>query len=287
MRDVDETNEGADASPPDTPEPLSLPGQRAMQGDAQAAPADHSRYVDAAREGAAEHPDHYIKAQGRAGERPALQQIADQHGQAADLNRKDAKFPADDVGRPEDEQPKQESVNFPIYDVGGPEGVASVKVRGLEQGDKLDEATLRQYSSDFEEAIGRGGGAVAPALGGKEGDWGTAKFNNAAEHLYTLAYDKKAALPSEIAESPASAADYLREKATLDIPADHVPQVQDYLRDRLLSDDDVTRQVQASRLGLDVNSPNYENDVNGMLARIRPLPVNSGDIRAIMDERRR
>ncbi|MBN2393562.1 MAG: hypothetical protein JXR84_22705 [Anaerolineae bacterium] len=251
---------------PESPEPqaLSDAGRNAMQGrQSDHALAYRTDYIHAAEAGVAEHPDHYTKAQGRAGERVALQEIKNHEGCAVDLN---------DGG----------AANFPIYDVAGPNEVASVKVRGLNDGDTLSDATLGQYTRDFEEAIGRGSGAIEPALGTTDTEFTPSKFNNAARHLHEMAKTSDG-MPSELAQSEDAAADYLRENATLKIPSDHAEQVNTYLRGRLLEDDPVAREVQASRLGLDLNSPTYEKDVEGMLARIQGLPIQSQEIKDVLN----
>jgi hypothetical protein len=217
------------------------------------------RYLDAARAGVAEHPDHVIKAQDRAGEQAAMQEITDRCGQAVDLN--------------------EHGANFPIYDVGSRDGIASVKVHLPEN---VDQAALnKQYAREFEEAIGRGGGGTEPILGkANDEHFSPAKFNNAARHLHEMA-KSGAALPPELANSPAEAANYLREHGQLAIPSDHAEQLRSHLEQRLLSDDPVTRQVQAERLGLDMNSANYQSEVGKMLDRITALPITSDQLRSV------
>lgn len=168
------------------PRRLSDRGRQAMQGlgDRETAEGETpKRYLDAAQEGAAEHPDHRAKAQGRAGERVALQAIEDQAGTAVDLNDTPA-------------------ANAAIYDVTGPHDVASVKVRGLGDGARLKERTLRQYQKDFAEAIGRGGGEVEPTVLGKETatPHGLRKFNQAAREIHERAEKSPEGLPAELAQ---------------------------------------------------------------------------------------
>lgn len=223
------------------------------------------QYIKAARTGAAEHPDHIAKAQGRAGERVALQEIKDEQGRAVDLNQ--------EVGP-----------NFPIYDVAGPESVASVKVHGIDDGPQLRQSNLDQYRNDFEEAVGRGSGRVEPALGDVGSDWSQAKFNNAARYLHEQAKTNDA-LPRHLAQSPEEAANYLRQNAELKIPSDHAKQVQANLRQRLFSDNTITREVQAGRLGLDVSSSNYQAEAEKMISRVKEIPITSVQLRTILSGR--
>jgi hypothetical protein len=229
--------------------------------DAAADIQPSARYLDAARAGAVEHPNHAIKAQGRAGERVALQEIESNGRQAVDLNERGA--------------------NFPIYDVGERSGVASVKVRGLEDGRELSRVTKEQYARDLEEAIGRGSGQLEPALGdARDSNLSQAKFNHAAKYLNERAQAGDA-LPPELARSPVKAADYLRDHAELKIPADHAQQMRAYLREQLSGSDAVTRQVRAERLGLDLHAPNYQAQVEAMLNRVKPLPITAEQLRSV------
>lgn len=231
--------------------------QQTIERAEEAQPPDH--YINVATEGVAEYPNDLVKAQGRAGERVAWQEIKDQQGRAIDLNK--------DVGP-----------NFPIYDIAGPESVASVKVLGIDDGPQLSQSNLDQYRRDFEEAVGHSGGAVERTLGD---DWSPAKFNNAALNLHELAktYD---AYPPQLAYSPEAAANYLRHNAELRIPSDHAEQVRADLRQRLFSDDPITQEVQARRLGLDVNSSRYQADAERMIGRVRGIPITSDQLRSIL-----
>ncbi len=231
--------------------------------DAAEARSQETDYKAIAAKGAAEHPDHYAKAQGRAGELVAWQDICEQQGQAVDLNK--------EVGK-----------NFPIYDVAGPEGVASVKVRGLDDGPQLRENSLARYRDDLEEVIGRGSGEVQKAPDIADGDWSQVKFNNAARHLHEQAQTNDA-LPSQLAQSPDAAANYLRQHGELRIPSDHAAQVQADLRQRLLSDNTVTREVQAGRLGLDMNSPDYQAEAEKMIDRVKGIPITSAELKNILN----
>jgi len=233
-----------------------------VPGKAAEARIQGTDYTTAAAKGAAEHPDHAIKAQGRAGEQVALQEIKNQQGQAVDLN---------DGG----------AANFPIYDVAGPKSVASVKVRGLEDGDKLSEATKKQYIRDLEEATGHGSGRVEPTSGQADSDWSQAKFNNAARYLHDRAKNGDP-LPAEIGKSQADAANYLRGRAELKIPQDHATQVHDFLREQLFSPDAIQREVQASRLGLDIHSAQYQAEAEKMINRVKGLPITSAQLRATL-----
>lgn len=219
-----------------------------------------AHYIEAARMGAAEHPDHVIKAQGRAGERVALEDLGARGLKPEDLNVKGG--------------------NFPIYDVGSRDGVTSVKVHLPD--DDQPEALNRQYAREFEESIGHGNGELEPILGEDHGEHlSPIKFNNAARHLHTMARSG-ADLPPELAKSEADAANYLREYGTLSIPSDHAQQLRGHLRERLTSTDAVTRQVQAERLGLNVSSPTYQADVEQLLNRIKGLPIKSDQLRQIL-----
>jgi hypothetical protein len=264
MRDIPDTSEKQSLQ--------SLEAHKAVEGERlrqmldkakEARPPEH--YIKAARAGAAEHPDHIAKAQGRAGERVALQEIKDEQGRVADLN-------------------KAVGPNFPIYDVAGPESVASVKVHGIDDGPQLKQSNLDQYRNDFEEAIGLGSGRVEPALGNAGSDWSQAKFNNAARYLHEQAKTNDA-FPRQLAQSPEEAANYLRQNAELKIPSDHAKQVQADLRQRLFSDDAITREVQARLLGLDVNSPNYQAEAEKMISRVKELPITSAQIRTVLNDR--
>jgi hypothetical protein len=251
---------------------LSDRGHQAMQGlgDKDTVETETpKRYLEAAREGAAEHPDHWSKAQGRAGERVALQAIGDRAGAAVDLNDTPA-------------------ANAAIYDVAGPNDLASVKVRGLGNSNELSEATLRQYQKDFAEAIGLGGGEVEPTVLGKETDvrYGLKKFNQAARELHVKAQTSPEGLPPDLAQGPDEAADYMRKHATLMIPEDHAKQIHDDLRGKLHSEDEVTRNVYASNLGLDINDKQYDEKAEALLGRIKSLPVKSDEIRQAVEQRK-
>jgi hypothetical protein len=219
-------------------------------------------YSAIAAKGAAEHPDHYAKAQGRAGELVVWQDVREQQGQAVELNK--------EVGK-----------NFPIYDVTGPESVTSVKVRGLDDGLQLSESRLNQYRADLQEAVGRGSGEVekAPDIAG--GDWSQVKFNNAARYLHEQAKTNDALSP-ELAQSPDGAANYLRQHGELRIPSDHAVQVQADLRQRLFSEDAITQEVQARRLGLDVNSPNYQVEAEKVISRVKGMPITSAELKDVI-----
>ncbi|MGC9398133.1 MAG: hypothetical protein ACP5HM_03235 [Anaerolineae bacterium] len=254
------------------PRRLSDRGRQAMQGlgDRETAEGETpKRYLDAAQKGAAEHPDPWAKAQGRAGERVALQAIEDEAGTAVDLNDTPA-------------------ANAAIYDVAGPHDVASVKVRGLGDGARLKESTLGQYRKDFAEAIGRGSGEVEPTVLGKEttAPHGLRKFNQAARELHRRAQTAPEGLPTELAPGPDEAADYLRREAKLMIPDDHARQLRDDLREKLLSEDEITRDVYASNLGLDVHHEAYDEKVEALLGRIKGLPIQSHEIRQSVEHRK-
>jgi hypothetical protein len=251
---------------------LSDRGRQTMQGfgdremDEAKTP---KRYLEAAREGAAEHSDHRAKAQGRAGERVALQAIRDQAGTAIDLNDTPA-------------------ANAAIYDVAGPNLLASVKVRGLGHGNELSKTTLRQYRKDFAEAIGRGGGEVEPTVLGQETDarHGLKKFNQAARELHARAQTSPEGLPPDLAQGPDEAADYLRREAKLMIPDDHARQLRDHLREKLLSENEITQKVYASNLGLDIHDEAYGEKVEALLGRIQGLPIESDEIRQAVEQRK-
>lgn len=270
MRDYqDETREGHRFQE-DRTQSLSDRGRRSMQGmgrggrDANAS----SRYLEDAKAGAAEHQDFKVKAQGRAGERVALRAVRDQEGASVDLNDTAA-------------------ANFPIYDVVGSDTIASVKVRGLEDGDTLKESTLRQYQRDLQEAIGRGGGTVEPeVLGTTDAEFGLRKFNQAARGLHDRAAASDGSLPPPLSEGPDQAADYLREHGTLMIPQDHADQLQRYLSSRLFQDGTIDQAVCASNLGLNVDATTYQADVKKMLERIHPLPVKSPEIKKVVEMRK-
>jgi len=229
---------------------LSRAGEQAMQG----------QYERAACDGIAEHEDDISKARGRALERVALQEESAQ-GPTEDLN--------------------EHVYNFPVYDMSSPHTVASVKCRGLTHEGPLNESDVNAYIADFELAAGH-----------KPSD---SRFQKAAQHLHELARDGKA-VPREMADSPEAALRYLQQHGELRIPADHVAPVQQELRRRLLptipSDADpitqhnlrVTRNVWASRLGLNPASPTYRADVERQLSRIKGLPIRSDQIRAAMDD---
>ncbi len=221
-------------------------------------------YKNIAANGAAEHLDHYAKAQGRAGEQVAIRHIGETQGRAVDLNR--------DIGS-----------NFPIYDAAGPKEVTSVKVRGLDDGSQLRDSTLSQYRRDFEEAVGRGGGTIeSEVLEKTDQQWGLVKFNNAARYLHEHAKTDPA-LPRELAHSPDSAANYLRANGTLTIPGDHATQVQQDLHRRLFSNDLVIREVQANHLGLDMNSPQYQTEAEEMIERVKGMPITSTELKQVMN----
>jgi len=254
------------------PRRLSDRGRQAMQGlgDRETAEAETpQRYLEAARQGAAEHPNHWAKAQGRAGERVALQAIQDKAGTAVDLNDTPA-------------------ANAAIYDVAGPDVLASVKVRGLGAGTDLKERTLRQYQKDLAEASGRGGGEVEPTVLGKETDarYGLKKFNQAARELHARAQTSPEGLPPKLAQGPDEAADYMRKNATLMIPKDHAEQLHDYVEEKLRSEDEITRNVSASNLGLNANGEKYDKKVDALLGRIKGLPIKSDEIRRAVEQRK-
>jgi len=229
---------------------LSRAAERAVQG----------QYERAAHAGVAEHEDDISKARGRALERVALQEER-------------ARGPAEDLN--------EHVYNFPVYDVSSPHTVASVKCRGLAHEGPLNESDVNAYVADFELAAGH-----------KPHD---SRFQGAIQHLHEMARDGRA-VPRETAASPEAAQRYLQQHGELRIPADHVRPVQQELRGRLLPtvplDADsvaahnarVTRNVWASRLGLNPASPTYRADVERQLSRIKGLPIHSDQIRAAVDD---
>lgn len=240
-------------------------GRRALQGLEVGGMTDKkgaSTYLEAAKRGAAEYPESRIKAQGRAGECAALRAIEKKEGTAVDLNDTPA-------------------ANAAIYDVAGPNILASVKVRGLEDGTRLRDTTLRQYQKDLAEAIGEGSSPIEPqVLGETEARFGLRKFNRAARELYeraSVSGDHR--LPKELGQGLHETADYMRKKATLMIPKDHAEQLHKYLENKLLRGDAVTRATCASNLGLDIGKAKYSEDVKKLLNRIEPLPLNADEIR--------
>lgn len=208
------------------------------------------RALAAAQQGIDEHRDHAIKAQGRAVERTAMYRMRGD-GNVTDLN-------------------KQLGNNFPVYDVASDKQVASVKCKGLDDGATLSDATKNTYIRDFEAAIGQG---TQPE-----------KFANAAKYLNQAAQENSTGYPRELATSPQAAEQYLRENAQLLIPDDHAIAVKNELHSRLFSNDAVERQVAAERLGLNMNAPDYPEQVNKMLNRIQGAGIYSFEVKQLMDK---
>lgn len=219
----DTTNDTAPA--PETPK-LSGMGMAGMQGESDTAVSKHDWHT------------------GRPAEIAAIEKIRNDEGRGIDLNS------VREGGNP----------SFPIYDVTGPDTVASVKHLGQEDGDHLSYTTLANYRSDFAEAIGRGGDPK--------------KFEKAAENFSNLSEEGKP-VPVGLRDNPL---DYLRDHAQLWVPEDHAYQVKDDLNRRFHSGDAITREVTASQYGLNHNSETYTQDVADMLERIRPIPKTSSEL---------
>lgn len=224
-KDSDDTTK--DSEPTPEPTKISARGMAAMQGD------DNSD-SDVA--------DKWHT--GRPAEIAAIEKIRADEGRGIDLNS------VREGGNP----------NFRIYDVAGPETVASVKHYGQEDGDKLSEDTLTNYRKALRDTTGNG---TDPK-----------KFEKAAEDLSKLSEEGKP-VPVGLRDNPL---EYLRNHAQLWIPEDHAYQVKDDLNRRFHSEDDITREVTASQYGLNYKSETYAQKVADLLDCIKPLPKTSSEL---------
>jgi hypothetical protein len=224
------TNDSDDTPKESAPEPeppkISAKGMAAMQGTDDIAESAHDWHT------------------GRPAEIAAIEKIRKDEGRGIDLNS------AREGGNP----------NFPLYDVAGPDTVASVKHLGQEDGDKLSEATLTNYRGALREAIGIGADPE--------------KFKKAAEGLSKLS-DEGKPVPVGLRDNPL---DYLRDHAQLWAPEDHAYKVKEDLNRRFHSKDDVTREVTANQYGLNHKSETYTQDVADLLDRIKPIPKTSSEL---------
>lgn len=116
--------------------------------------------------------------------------------------------------------------NARIYDVGNQNCIASVKTRGVGQG-CLAKPTIHNYVKDLRVATGRSQ-IKADAN----------KFNAAAQALREAAKQNNAPLPTALqkAQSDKEACDWLRERAELRIPDDHVDQVRSAVKRSVMRD---------------------------------------------------
>jgi len=224
-KDSDDTPK--EAAPEPEPPKISAKGMAAMQGNT-------SNDGDAREKWNT----------GRPAEIAAIEKIRNDEGRGIDLNS------VREGGNP----------HFPIYDVAGPDTVASVKHLGQEDGDKLSEDTLANYRKALREAIGNGSDPE--------------KFKKAAEDLSKLSEEGKP-VPVGLRDNPL---DYLRNHAQLWIPEDHAIQVKDDLNRRFHSDDNITCEVTANQYGLDHKSETYVQDVADLLDRIKPIPKASSEL---------
>ena len=172
---------------------------------------------------------------GRNAELIAYQQLKEESPDAIDLNEVHA--------------------NFPIYDVAGPNCVASVKHFGLDYGNELPGSILGNYRSAFREAIGRG---TNPE-----------KFEDAANKLKDLK-ESGESIPDDLQQNPE---DYLMKNAQLWIPSEHVELLKSDLKDRLLSKDKIMRSVSSEQFGIDAHTNDYEEEVGKLLDRIKPIEL--------------
>jgi hypothetical protein len=160
-----------------------------------------------------------------------------------------------------------EKKNIVGYDVASDQRVASCKCH-LEGS---LEVKVQTYIKDLETAIG---------LGSRPDT-----FNRAVRELYHAAYSRTQGYPPELARSLEAAKEYVQKSAELWIPVDHALAVREELRRRLHNADQMEQNIAAARLGLDPQSPTYENDVAVMLDRIQGTWPKSEIIEALVEMR--
>lgn len=205
----------------------------------------HASVTDAvlsALAGAREYPDDRFKAQGRAVERATvtcMEWLGDTH--VTDRN-------------------VAESTTSAGYDVTSDQRVASCKCHL--QGSLEDK--IQAYIEDLETAIGLGHRLYS--------------FTRAVRELHHVANSRKQGYPAELAESFEMAEEYVQKYAELWIPGDHALAVREELRQRLYDADQIAREIAARRLGLNPQSPTYENDVTVMLDRVQGVWVGAETI---------
>lgn len=226
--DTDAPTPTDSTSPSPAPEGLSSTGIVAMQGKSDTIPPTAAS-------------DWHT---GRAAELSALEKIEQTQGRAIDLNS-----PAEGGNR-----------SFKIYDVAGPDTVASVKHFGQHETDSLSDQTLTNYRLAFHETIGNGADPK--------------KFEKAAEDLQQLSLEGKP-VPPELRDNPL---EYLQNRSEIWVPKDHEYQIKDDLHRRLLSDDELSRKVYASQFNLNCGSETYAQEVQDLLSRIKPLSNTSQEL---------